>query len=227
MLDEAPNPSLSAQPEESSMKMNRSVVAGARCAAAVAGMFALAALRAADYWPQFRGPNGAGIAESATPPTQFGPGKNLHWARARRRFVTDRLGRSSVSHRRDREGARHTGLRHAHRPRAVAALRRPRKAGDGAQVQLGRGIHSVHGRTARFRLFQFLRRRGLRFRGQGSLAASAADVASAVRCRQLARAGRRSTHRATRQPHGELAPPGTRREHRAHALGRRAAAGAR
>lgn len=33
---------------------------------------------AAD-WPQFRGPNGAGIATGPTPPEEFGPGKNELW----------------------------------------------------------------------------------------------------------------------------------------------------
>jgi outer membrane protein assembly factor BamB len=37
-------------------------------------------LRAAiDNWPQFRGPNGSGLAASATPPTDFGPDRNLRW----------------------------------------------------------------------------------------------------------------------------------------------------
>ena len=30
-------------------------------------------------WPQFRGPEGRGVAESAKPPIQFGPGANLLW----------------------------------------------------------------------------------------------------------------------------------------------------
>src|SRR6266550_492796 len=34
---------------------------------------------AADYWPQFRGPNGAGISDSAKPPVHFGPGSNELW----------------------------------------------------------------------------------------------------------------------------------------------------
>jgi len=35
--------------------------------------------RAAAYWPQFRGPNGAGISDSAKPPVHFGPGSNELW----------------------------------------------------------------------------------------------------------------------------------------------------
>lgn len=30
-------------------------------------------------WPQFRGPNGSGIAEGQKPPIEFGPNKNLKW----------------------------------------------------------------------------------------------------------------------------------------------------
>src|SRR6476619_2392237 len=30
-------------------------------------------------WPRFRGPNGSGVAESAKPPIEFGPDKNLKW----------------------------------------------------------------------------------------------------------------------------------------------------
>src|SRR5271166_5755471 len=34
---------------------------------------------APSAWPQFRGPNGSGIAEGQKPPVEFGPGKNLKW----------------------------------------------------------------------------------------------------------------------------------------------------
>lgn len=34
---------------------------------------------AAETWPQFRGPNGSGISESAKPPTEFAPGTNQLW----------------------------------------------------------------------------------------------------------------------------------------------------
>jgi outer membrane protein assembly factor BamB len=34
---------------------------------------------AASSWPQFRGPNGQGVAERDRPPTEFGPGTNLLW----------------------------------------------------------------------------------------------------------------------------------------------------
>jgi outer membrane protein assembly factor BamB len=30
-------------------------------------------------WPRFRGPNGSGVADSAKPPVEFGPDKNLKW----------------------------------------------------------------------------------------------------------------------------------------------------
>lgn len=30
-------------------------------------------------WPQFRGPNGSGVAEGQKPPVEFGPNKNLKW----------------------------------------------------------------------------------------------------------------------------------------------------
>ena len=31
-------------------------------------------------WPQFRGPNGCGIAEQEKPPVEFGPTKNVKWS---------------------------------------------------------------------------------------------------------------------------------------------------
>jgi outer membrane protein assembly factor BamB len=34
---------------------------------------------AAPNWPQFRGPNSSGVAESGKPPIEFGPGTNLLW----------------------------------------------------------------------------------------------------------------------------------------------------
>ncbi len=30
-------------------------------------------------WPQFRGPNGSGVADAEKPPIQFGPAKNVKW----------------------------------------------------------------------------------------------------------------------------------------------------
>ena len=30
-------------------------------------------------WPQFRGPNGSGVADSQKPPVEFGPDKNVKW----------------------------------------------------------------------------------------------------------------------------------------------------
>src|ERR1041384_718839 len=32
-----------------------------------------------QVWPRFRGPNGSGIAEKQTPPTEIGPEKNVSW----------------------------------------------------------------------------------------------------------------------------------------------------
>jgi outer membrane protein assembly factor BamB len=37
------------------------------------------ASRAESWWPQFRGPNAAGVSESANPPVEFGPGTNQLW----------------------------------------------------------------------------------------------------------------------------------------------------
>lgn len=37
---------------------------------------------ASNAWLQFRGPNGSGVAEDATPPTEFGANKNLAWKTA-------------------------------------------------------------------------------------------------------------------------------------------------
>jgi len=34
---------------------------------------------AAEWWPQFRGPNASGVSESAKPPTEFAPGTNQLW----------------------------------------------------------------------------------------------------------------------------------------------------
>ena len=36
-------------------------------------------LLSAGSWPQFRGPNGLGLAEGGSPPVYFGPGSNLLW----------------------------------------------------------------------------------------------------------------------------------------------------
>ncbi len=36
-------------------------------------------LHAAEHWPQFRGPHGTGRADSANPPTHFGPEENVLW----------------------------------------------------------------------------------------------------------------------------------------------------
>src|SRR5262245_12535858 len=33
----------------------------------------------AGPWPQFRGPNGSGVAEGQKPPVEFGPDKNVKW----------------------------------------------------------------------------------------------------------------------------------------------------
>jgi outer membrane protein assembly factor BamB len=45
------------------------------------GGFAAAGLSAEKQlaWPQFRGPNGSGIAQSQKPPVEFGPDKNVKW----------------------------------------------------------------------------------------------------------------------------------------------------
>jgi hypothetical protein len=43
--------------------------------------FAAAGLSAETQliWPQFRGPNGSGVADSQKPPVEFGPDKNVKW----------------------------------------------------------------------------------------------------------------------------------------------------
>ncbi|HEX5032908.1 MAG TPA: PQQ-binding-like beta-propeller repeat protein, partial [bacterium] len=43
------------------------------------GVIAGAGLGADSPWPQFRGPNGSGIAEGQKPPVEFGPEKNVKW----------------------------------------------------------------------------------------------------------------------------------------------------
>lgn len=47
----------------------------------VAGLFAVVGYCAEDApsWPQFRGPEGSGIAEGQTPPVEFGPETNVKW----------------------------------------------------------------------------------------------------------------------------------------------------
>src|SRR2546423_1392150 len=45
---------------------------------AAAGAFAQAP-PAAPAWRQFRGPDGTGVVESAKPPIEFGPDKNVKW----------------------------------------------------------------------------------------------------------------------------------------------------
>jgi len=42
-------------------------------------LIATSSQAAESYWPQFRGPNGAGISDSAKPPVNFGPGSNELW----------------------------------------------------------------------------------------------------------------------------------------------------
>src|SRR5438874_955932 len=37
-------------------------------------------LKAQPFWPQFRGPNGQGISESAHPPVTFSPSENVLWS---------------------------------------------------------------------------------------------------------------------------------------------------
>jgi outer membrane protein assembly factor BamB len=44
----------------------------------LSGGFSL--LDAQPFWPQFRGPNGQGVAESAHPPTTFSPSENAVWS---------------------------------------------------------------------------------------------------------------------------------------------------
>lgn len=50
----------------------------ASCLALLASFGGLAA-QGAPSWPQFRGPNGQGVAERDRPPTEFAPGTNLLW----------------------------------------------------------------------------------------------------------------------------------------------------
>jgi len=50
----------------------------ASCFALLASVGGLA-VQGAPSWPQFRGPNGQGVAEGDRPPTEFGAGTNLLW----------------------------------------------------------------------------------------------------------------------------------------------------
>ena len=47
--------------------------------ALVALALAAAAQAFAADWPQFRGPNGAGVSDAEGVPAEFGPGKNVLW----------------------------------------------------------------------------------------------------------------------------------------------------
>ena len=42
----------------------------------------LTGIAAADDWPQFRGPNGSGLADTSNLPSKFGPAKNVVWKTA-------------------------------------------------------------------------------------------------------------------------------------------------
>ena len=46
--------------------------------AAVLAVVAMAADRPLA-WPQFRGPNGSGVADDQKPPVEIGPDKNVKW----------------------------------------------------------------------------------------------------------------------------------------------------
>lgn len=53
-----------------------------KAAIRMSAWFAVLSLPAADpaHWPQFRGPSGSGVAAGdASPPIEFGPGKNVAW----------------------------------------------------------------------------------------------------------------------------------------------------
>src|SRR5262245_44065364 len=39
----------------------------------------MAVVCSAAQWPQFRGPDGLGVADGAAPPAHFGPGSNVLW----------------------------------------------------------------------------------------------------------------------------------------------------
>src|SRR5262245_37984763 len=47
----------------------------------VAGLFASgeASSQQSSAWPQFRGPNGSGVADDQKPPIEIGPDKNVKW----------------------------------------------------------------------------------------------------------------------------------------------------
>ena len=48
----------------------------------IAALFAAAQLAGAADWPRFRGPNGAGIASDAKPPTTWSDTQNVKWKTA-------------------------------------------------------------------------------------------------------------------------------------------------
>jgi outer membrane protein assembly factor BamB len=63
-------------------RINQNQETAMKNSAAIILAFTLCLAWAADggqWWPQFRGPNGAGVSEDARPPVAFGPGSNQLW----------------------------------------------------------------------------------------------------------------------------------------------------
>src|SRR5262245_20096271 len=97
-------------------------------------------LSAADDWPRFRGPNGAGVSESTGLPSEFGPTKNVVWKTAvpfarsspvisgNRIFLTATEGENLIAMCLDRQSGKVLWKSEVKRPRATAIF----KANDGA-----------------------------------------------------------------------------------------------
>ena len=94
----------------------------------LAGLHASTAL-AADQplaWPQFRGPDGSGVADDQKPPVEIGPDKNVKWkvAGPQRPVLADRRRRQARHHRLRRRQALHHRLPPRRRQGGLAAPRR-------------------------------------------------------------------------------------------------------
>lgn len=162
----------------------------------LAAIYMLAADSLSPNWPQFRGPGGSGVGdERAALPTEFGPNKNVVWQTplpsghgspciwGNRIFVTSfDAGKKLLE--------------------AIAIDRSDgkivwRKRVDPPQIEK---VHEAnnpasstrHRRRARVHLLRLVRPHGLRFRGQGRLAASHASLWRPLRQWNLSRPRRGS-----------------------------------
>ena len=123
-------------------------------------LFAVSWLACAADWPRFRGPNGLGVGEPATLPTQFNPSSNVVWRTALppghsspilsgdRIFLTAFEGDNLYTIALDRETGKVLWRRAAPRDRREAVDKRnspasPSPAADGGNVSMNHLLHST------------------------------------------------------------------------------------